>query len=298
MNLKSVYIKPLAALALAVFMLLTATAGRAGDIVAVPPAPNILSVTQIGAQEALINWLNGADNYDQVVVQRQVVNGDALWHPVAAVTGSEFTVVDDGLFCFAQYSYRVYAVRDGIMSAYSAVEPLTMICQPPTEEQHLLGGQFEVGTLAPEWWSNNDPARNKVRCDKMRPNFRFVERSYTGRCSLMMKGSSERNSKVQQFALLGGLHPGDEIEFGGYVRAKNLQPGMRIRVVAVYPEGAGTSSPRSKAVINIPTGSYDWSRVDHSLTLEAVPQTLRFQLINKASGGRAEYDDLFLTSDF
>lgn len=256
---------------------------------AVAPSPPInLQVTFDHVDDVSVYWVNGESDYDAIVVERRNMGGDNLWYPVLVVGGATVHITDNGLLCQGAYFYRVYAVRDNVVTAYSNEDETGLIECTFFGAVLVQDSGFEGGSLNPLLWKKQNLTGDNIVCDTLKPDYSFKEVSDTGRCAFRFKGGASENSRIEHLtdpditALLG---EGDEIRFSAMVQAKNLTKGAAIKVLVSYPKNAGTSVLVAKRTMNIAPGNYDFTEVTKSLTLQATPKKIRFQIRNKATGG-------------
>lgn len=260
-----------------------------------PAAPINLQVDFNALDDVSVFWINGESDYDAIVIERRNIATDNIWYTVQVVGGATVFTKDDGLLCQSAYVYRVYGVREGIVSTYSNEAGTELIECAFLGAVLVQDGGFEVGSLNPLLWKKANLTEDKVVCDKLKPDYSFNEFSDTGRCAFRFKGKAGENSKIEQLSLptmVASLDEGAKIQFSAMVQAKNLTQGAVIKVLVSYPKNAGTSTLTAKRTMNIAPGTYDYTEVTKSLTLEATPKKIRFQIRNKATGGLVFVDNI------
>lgn len=263
--------------------------------VAMPSPPSNLQVAFNGLNDVSVFWINAESDYDGIIIERRNMGGDNLWYPVQVVGGATVLTKDDGLLCQGAYFYRVYAVRDNVVSTYSNEAGTGLIDCVFQGAILVQDGGFEGGSLNPLFWKKQNLSADKIFCDRLKPDYSFVEVSDTGRCAFRFQGKAGENSMIEQTSdpdMVATLNEDDQIRFSAMVRAKNLTTGAVIKVLVSYPNNAGTSVPVAKRTMNIAPGTYDYTEVARSLTLEATPKKIRFQIRNKATGGLMFVDSI------
>ncbi len=181
------------------------------------------------------------------------------------------------------------------------VKIYTCTSQPPTQTpptdtpstpvpgaELLTNGGFEIAgadnKTAASWSAKKLTSDDKRKCNKPEKN-KFFARS--GSCAFQLKGTAGVNSSiVQKITPVGAA--GDTFTLSAWVNAKKLNNGGRLKLVVKYGNG-------TKGTINIdvPTGTYAYTRVANNLVLTGTPQKLKLK-IQTASKGKYIIDDVSL----
>jgi fibronectin type 3 domain-containing protein len=119
-----------------------------------PAAPAGITVTTVSQSELGLSWLPPAGTVDGYYVER-ATPGLGDWTRVYTTDASTTAIIDAGISCGTQKSYRVQAYNIGGISLYSTeVNGETAVCTPDAPD-HLTADNFRQNGLTLNWNSSS-----------------------------------------------------------------------------------------------------------------------------------------------
>ncbi len=187
------------------------------------------------------------------------------------------------------YSWTARAKSPGGTPTEAANAPITFSIIL-TDIELLTNASFELDSDAdaiPDGWTLANRTKDRRRC-----NTETKTVAQEGSCAMEFAGSVGESAQLAQLPSYArySLVAGDVINFSGYVRGKNFSGGGRIEVKVSY-DGLTADKPR----ITFASGTYDYTLVNATLTVDAPPVKVRVQVQHTGTAGKLYLDNFRLT---
>lgn len=156
----------------------------------------------------------------------------------------------------------------------------------------LTNGSFETDTdpanKIPDGWMGVNLTKDKLLCNTLTKVFAF-----DGDCAFRFKGSTGEASVLNHkpdfapYNLVGG----DTLTLNAHLRASNQGAGAKIQLKVVY---TGTTFLPDKVNLTPQAGSYDYTLLNGTVTLDTTVKKIVLKIANKSTTGNLYVDNVKL----
>jgi hypothetical protein len=211
-------------------------------------------------------------------------DGSPAYYPLLAgspaIDAGNDTLIPDGLTIDQAGNPRIFGAAVDMGSVEFTARNL------------LKNGGFEAAganpSIARKWQHVGLAAADDRKCDT--PTKRFA---YTGICAFQFKSGVPVNlarviKQRVDVTEVGSVN--DTLTLSLWVQAKKLTAGAKLKVKVRYADGT-----TGKIVVNLPSGTYSYTRLSSSLTLSKSAVWVETLIVARPSVGTLLIDDLWLT---
>ena len=216
-------------------------------------------------------------------------DGDALGcaDDVCTLT---LTTTEQDLLDIGTFSWTVVANSPGGTQAEAVNGPFIFAVNTGAIEM-LVNGGFEIDSdedKVPDGWTRVNQTKDKLKCRKVKPDGTIKTFAYEGDCTFRFKGGPNEDSRLQQKPTGIPVSTGDVLNFSAYVEGKDVVAGARVKLVLKYDDSAPVR--KTKEVVSIPLGTYDYTLIEGQITAEGEVTTVKVQFLNRMASGRFQTD--------
>lgn len=160
------------------------------------------------------------------------------------------------------------------------------------EGELLSNGSFEPDSAD---WTGKNLVKDKVKCNKIKPNGQPKLFAHHGVCAMIFKGSVGENSSLSQQPDATVLAASNLLTLSAWVQGKNAGKGSIMAKIDYSSPTAGENfDGKDKIKLKLQPGTYLYQLYNGSLTLDDAVDTVTVMIKYKGTAGSIYVDDVQL----
>jgi hypothetical protein len=160
------------------------------------------------------------------------------------------------------------------------------------ELEMVSNGGFEPDSTG---WTGKNLVRDKVKCNKTKPDGTVKVVARSGQCAMIFAGSVGENSSISQSPDTAILAPGNTLTLRAWARGANTSRGsVIVKIQYTNPTSGSKGNGRDKMKLKFKTGSFAYETYDTNLTINDTITNLSLTVKHKATAGKLFVDDVSL----
>lgn len=160
------------------------------------------------------------------------------------------------------------------------------------EGELLSNGSFEPDSAD---WTGKNLVKDKVKCNKIKPNGQPKLFAHDGVCAMIFKGSVGENSSLSQQPDATVLAASNLLTLSAWVQGKNAGKGsIMAKIDYTSPTAGENFDGKDKIKLKLQPGTYLYQLYNGSLTLDDAVDTVTVMIKYKGTAGSIYVDDVQL----